>query len=514
MKKVVWNLLISLCCMILIGCGGGGGSPTDGASGSPSSGSSSGSGSSGTGGSSGTSGVSGSTGTSGSAIDGGNANASTSSPAVTPPSTGVFLDSAIENIKYRTKTLSGYTNAQGEFKYLAGETIIFSIGSIDLPEVAAGATITPLDLAKKSSNPANALDNLLVLLQSLDADQDPTNGIKLTEESKSLSKTGFDLNVSPSEFSKEGSPLLALIVAAKVRDKTGALATSAVSLQSARAHFALLKLNTQSVAVPTTSGTAMVGNTITLNGSTSFAAKNDLLMAYSWSLENRPDYSLASIKNSNSSIATLAIDVAGDYLIQLSVTNSTGVSGTTLITVKGTANPKFGSSILTLYATRTGTDLSCNGGEDAAKCDERLSQLIHNENIGCVTCDATQADSICNINGQFGSLSGTRSIWNTGTNQYGNVSNESSPWNSMMGGSGQGKILRLTPLLYTAFNKDPNDRPIAFTLNAENYWLGPYLPDTVREPLLLDMLTAYKEAGSSAFAKREAVCSKLSEAMQ
>ena len=83
-----------------------------------------------------------------------------------------------------------------------------------------------------------------------------------------------------------------------------------------------------------------------------------------------------------------------------------------------------------------------------------------------------------------------------------------------MSGAGQGKILRLTPLLYTAFNDVADDRPIAFTLNAENYWLGPYLPDTVREPLLLDMLTAYKEAGSSAFAKREAVCSKLSEAMQ
>lgn len=491
MKKLVSNLFINLCCMILIGCGGGGGSPSSGAAG-----------------------ANGTAGTGGVASDSGVPNAIASPPTVTPPATGVFRDSAIENIKYRTKTLSGYTNAQGEFKYIAGETIIFSIGSIDLPELAAGAIITPLDLAKKSSNPANALDNLLVLLQSLDADQDPTNGIKLTEESKSLSKVGFDLNISPSEFSKDSSALLALIVAAKVRDKTGALATSAVSLQSARAHFALLKLNTESVAVPTASATAVVGNTITLNGTASFAAKSDSLIAYSWSLENRPVYSLASIKNFNSSIATLAIDVAGDYVIRLSVTNSSNVSDTTLITVKGASNPKFGSSILTLYATRTGTDLSCNGGEDPTNCDIRLRQLIHTENTGCVTCDATQADSICNVNGEFGSLDGKRSIWNTVTNGYGNVSNESSPWNSTMSGAGQGKILRLTPLLYTAFNDVADDRPIAFTLNAENYWLGPYLPDTVREPLLLEMLTAYKEAGSSAFAKREAVCSKLSEAMQ
>ena len=78
----------------------------------------------------------------------------------------------------------------------------------------------------------------------------------------------------------------------------------------------------------------------------------------------------------------------------------------------------------------------------------------------------------------------------------------------------QGPIIRLMPILQSAFIDVLDERAIAFTLNAENSWLAPHRPDPVNEPLLIDLLTAYKDAGPSASAKREAVCNKLSEAMQ
>jgi hypothetical protein len=472
MKKIVLYLFAFLCGVILSACGGGGGgsSPTP----------------------------------------------PTPTPdTVTPPSIGVFVDSAIENIKYRTKTLNGYTNADGQFKFLPGESVIFSIGSIDLPEVAASKIITPLDLAKKSSNQANALDNLLVLLQSLDNDQDPSNGIKLTEESKSLSTTGLDLNAIPSNFSSNSSPLIALITAAKV-SKNRVATSSPVSLQSARDHFTVANPSIKAVAVAESSGKAVVGNTITLNGSASYDPSGLALSSYRWSVTGSPAYSNATINNPTSSSASLSINVAGEYVIQLSVTNAAGQIGIASIAINGVPNPKFGTSILTLYATRTGVDLSCNSGEDDSSCDKRLVQLIHTENLGCLTCDATQVNSICNIEGKFGSLdvTSTQSIWNTSINQYGSAANQSSPWNSSLNGADKGPILRITPLLLTAYTDVIDERAIAFTLNDENSWLAPYLPDSVNEPLLLDMLTAYKEAGSSAIAKREAVCNKLSEAMQ
>ena len=37
------------------------------------------------------------------------------------PQTGVFLDSPVINIGYKTETLSGVTNTQGEYEYLSGE---------------------------------------------------------------------------------------------------------------------------------------------------------------------------------------------------------------------------------------------------------------------------------------------------------------------------------------------------------------------------------------------------------
>lgn len=470
MQKNKWISLVGLCCLILSACGGGGGG-----------------------------------------------DAAPAPVTVTPPSTGVFVDSAVENIYYETKTQKGYTNAEGEFKYAVGETVTFSIGSIKLPTVTAGAKITPLDLAQSSGNPSGSIPadtfaNLLVLLQSLDADQTPGNGIKLTEESKSLSSESLNIFVSPSVFSNSNG-IRTLIAAAKVKDQTGAFATAPVSLESARTHFTGAN-STKATAIATTSGKAVVGNTITLNGSDSYDPSGQTLSSYSWSVIGSPAYSNATINNPTSSSASLSINVAGEYVIQLSVTNAAGQIGIASITINGVPNPKFGTSILTLYATRTGVDLSCNSGEDDSSCDKRLVQLIHTENLGCLTCDATQVNSICNIEGKFGSLTGTKSIWDTRTNEYGNAANQSSPWNSALNGADKGKILRITPLLQTAYTDVFDERAIAFTLNDENSWLAPYLPDSVNEPLLLDMLTAYKEAGSSAFAKREAVCNKLSEAMQ
>ena len=40
-------------------------------------------------------------------------------PVTVTPDTGVFLDSAVIGIGYRTETLSGTTDAEGKYQYLA-----------------------------------------------------------------------------------------------------------------------------------------------------------------------------------------------------------------------------------------------------------------------------------------------------------------------------------------------------------------------------------------------------------
>ena len=109
------------------------------------------------------------------------------------PNTGVFLDSAVEGIDYSTSTASGTTNANGEFQYNDGETVTLSIGDIDLPPATGGSVITPLDLVNTQNVNDTSVVNIARLLQSLDTDGDPTNGISISD-SAHLSATGITVD--------------------------------------------------------------------------------------------------------------------------------------------------------------------------------------------------------------------------------------------------------------------------------------------------------------------------------
>ena len=63
------------------------------------------------------------------------------------PITGVFIDSAVTGITYSTASQSGTTNTSGEFTYIDGESVTFSIGSLNLPSVAAKSVVTPVDMS-------------------------------------------------------------------------------------------------------------------------------------------------------------------------------------------------------------------------------------------------------------------------------------------------------------------------------------------------------------------------------
>lgn len=107
--------------------------------------------------------------------------------------TGVFVDSAVGGIGYRTETQEGETNADGEFAYVDGETVTFFIGDVELPAVAAGGMITPLDVFETEDFTDQRVTNLARLLQSLDEDGDPENGITLGDAAHSAA-TGVTLD--------------------------------------------------------------------------------------------------------------------------------------------------------------------------------------------------------------------------------------------------------------------------------------------------------------------------------
>lgn len=130
----------------------------------------------------------------------------------TPPTTantGVFLDSPVINIGYKTETQNGSTNSQGEFNYLTGETVTFFIGDLELPAAPAAGTVTPLDLAGTQDTSNATVINIIRLLQTLDKDGNPGNGIEISETAKS-NATQVDFGLDEAAF-ESSSPVSILI---------------------------------------------------------------------------------------------------------------------------------------------------------------------------------------------------------------------------------------------------------------------------------------------------------------
>jgi len=153
---------------------------------------------------------------------GGCGDSSGSSDSQTEVVTGVFVDSPVENINFATKSQKGSTNAKGEFSYKEGETVTFTIGDIDLPAAAAQEVVSPTTLAGTTDSTDTTAVNIARLLQTIDSDGDPNNGITVdaTAHTAATGLTGVDFSSASfdsdvdSLVKNSGSPKTTLVTAA------------------------------------------------------------------------------------------------------------------------------------------------------------------------------------------------------------------------------------------------------------------------------------------------------------
>lgn len=129
-------------------------------------------------------------------------------PSTTTPETGVLLDSPVSGVKYETASQSGMTDTQGQYSYLLGETVTFSIGDIVFPSTKAASVVTPLDMVGKTDLTDTSVINILRLLQSLDVDGDPANGIEISATAQSAA-TGLTVDFESSTFDTDVANLVA-----------------------------------------------------------------------------------------------------------------------------------------------------------------------------------------------------------------------------------------------------------------------------------------------------------------
>ena len=141
--------------------------------------------------------------------------------------TGILIDSPVAGVSYATASESGITNSDGEFSYQSGQSITFSIGDLAFPSVTAASRITPMTLA--GGNSTTAL-NIARLLQSLDEDSNPSNGITIPAAASQIA-SNINFAVSSSEFETD-SQVVNLVA------NSGASTTTLVSSEAALAHLA------------------------------------------------------------------------------------------------------------------------------------------------------------------------------------------------------------------------------------------------------------------------------------
>ncbi|NLN38371.1 MAG: hypothetical protein GX155_02100 [Smithella sp.] len=117
-----------------------------------------------------------------------------------PALKGVFMDSAVGGIGYATPTYKGVTKADGVFEYKAGETVTFFVGELQLGSTAGKPVVTPLDLVPDAKDATDQrVTNICVLLQTLDQDANPTNGIMITKKTAAaVTQYGKEINFNKS----------------------------------------------------------------------------------------------------------------------------------------------------------------------------------------------------------------------------------------------------------------------------------------------------------------------------
>jgi predicted acyl esterase len=107
---------------------------------------------------------------------------------------GVFWDSPVKGLIYKTPSTQGRTNVEGKFRYSPGEDITFYVGDIKLGTAPAREMMTPCDFSPMPFEPGNDLTaititeviNISKFLQTLDEDGNVENGITISNRTTRL----------------------------------------------------------------------------------------------------------------------------------------------------------------------------------------------------------------------------------------------------------------------------------------------------------------------------------------
>lgn len=162
---------------------------------------------------------------------------------------GRFVDAPVQGLRYiagpsgndcATLEAGCVTDADGTFRYNSGDQVTFYLGGVELGQVTARSVVTPqvvaeaIAAANPSADATVVRDNLLVFLQSLDADGNPDNGITITPEIADVVTVpeSVDFTAAETAFITQVTQLVT-----DVQNATGNTDITVVTHEDARKHF-------------------------------------------------------------------------------------------------------------------------------------------------------------------------------------------------------------------------------------------------------------------------------------
>jgi hypothetical protein len=194
--------------------------------------------------------------------------------------TGVFLDSAVENLYYKTDELSGYTDALGTFRFRPDEQVRFYIGSAEIGSAEGQKKLTPFDITDDDDVDDDRTMNIAVLLQSLDQDGDPDNGIYLSEAAHNSAPADLSLRLDQTEAEFESDQVIEKYVfsvsSSTLVSRTVALAHLQDTIDNINENDSPIATIENGDAITVTSG-----ESVTLTGGVS--DPDGYVVAYEWS---------------------------------------------------------------------------------------------------------------------------------------------------------------------------------------------------------------------------------------
>ncbi len=275
----------------------------------------------------------------------GGGSSSTSTPTENTTSTektGYLIDSAVEGVDYTCGTLVGVTDSNGKFLYDVSKCpngIEFKLKDLSLRTINPSAInsdtyLTLQELAGKTRNDVTdeTVQKMAVLLQSLDEDNDPTNGIKIDSTLKSnIALSGNLSEKTDNEISTE------ITARGKTEKDVHTALTHLLEFTKSRDSSVTADITPQDFTIANQTGTALnsqiISDTITLSGLTIPTLITILNGEY-------------SLDNGTTWKSTKSL-VSNGQTVKVRHTTANSLSGTTTTTLKiGGVTKTFGSTTL------------------------------------------------------------------------------------------------------------------------------------------------------------------------